>query len=53
MFQEQKEGLLTAKEFCVMLKKMGVLLNLEDTTVLIKVIDRKSDGQLLHFTELL
>ena len=44
MFNEKKDGLLNVKEFCLLLKKMGVILNLDDTTVLIKVIDRKSDG---------
>jgi hypothetical protein len=36
-----------------MLKKMGISLSAEESVTLVKLIDRRSGGDLIHFTELL
>ncbi|CAD8184042.1 unnamed protein product [Paramecium pentaurelia] len=49
----QEKGYLSAQEFQLLLNNIGVCLSIDQVRALIKLFDFKSDGNILHYTELL
>ncbi|KAM3142068.1 hypothetical protein pb186bvf_005722 [Paramecium bursaria] len=49
----QDRGYLNYQEFQVILNNIGVPLTYDQTRTLIKIIDKKSEGNIIHYTELL